>query len=127
MTPSSRRVASRFGPGPDVRPALHPAARRLREKAGRLLFREDWCVAYLRRTCGATPPGTRPTEFTGVRSPAGRFWADPFPIEHEGTGYVFVEEFVNRRGKAHIAVAQVENGVWKSPRKVLERDYHLSY
>ena len=57
-----------------------------------------------------------------------RFYADPFPIEHEGRTVLFVEDFDHRRGKAHIsAVAFGDDGPLGAPTPVLEEPYHLSY
>jgi hypothetical protein len=60
--------------------------------------------------------------------PRDRFWADPFPIKFEGKTYIFVEEYPYRTRKGHIAVLEIdERGRFGGCRKVLERDYHLSY
>ena len=60
--------------------------------------------------------------------PRDRFWADPFPIDVGGRTYIFVEEYPYRTRKGHIAVIEIdERGQVSGHRKVLERDYHLSY
>lgn len=56
------------------------------------------------------------------------FYADPFPIEHEGRTILFVEDFEYRRGKAVIsAIALDRNGPVGTPIPVLDEPYHLSY
>jgi hypothetical protein len=60
--------------------------------------------------------------------PKGGFWADPFPIQVKGRNYIFFEELPQGAAKAHISVIEVDReGRASAPRKVLERDYHLSY
>jgi hypothetical protein len=60
--------------------------------------------------------------------PRDRFWADPFPIEHAGRYFIFFEELLFATGKGHISVVEVSRAGECSPsKKVLERDYHLSY
>jgi hypothetical protein len=57
-----------------------------------------------------------------------RFYADPFPIEHEGRSYVFVEDFAHALGYGVIsAVAFDAGGPVGVPRPVLDTGSHLSY
>lgn len=57
-----------------------------------------------------------------------RFYADPFPIVHEGRCWLFVEEYVHALGKALIsAVAFGPQGPVGAPVPVLETPHHLSY
>lgn len=57
-----------------------------------------------------------------------RFFADPFPFEHEGRTYVFVEDFDHRVGKAVISVAVCgDDGPEGLPTPVLSHEVHLSY
>ena len=60
--------------------------------------------------------------------PPDRDWADPFALERDGRYYVFFEEVPFATRKGHIAMIEVRrDGSWSAPRRVLERDYHLSY
>lgn len=57
-----------------------------------------------------------------------RFYADPFPIEHEGGLYLFVEEYPHATGKGIIsAIPFGPDGPEGVPEPVLERPTHLSY
>ncbi|MCZ8546608.1 formyl transferase [Mesorhizobium qingshengii] len=57
-----------------------------------------------------------------------RFYADPFPILHQGQLTLFVEDYIHRLGKAIIsAVPFGPAGPLGSPEPVLELPYHLSY
>jgi hypothetical protein len=60
--------------------------------------------------------------------PKDRFWADPFALARQGRHYIFLEELVFARDRAHISVAEVfPDGSWSTPVPILERPYHLSY
>jgi hypothetical protein len=57
-----------------------------------------------------------------------RFYADPFPIEHEGRTHVFVEDFVHAARYGVISVVEFDaNGPVGAPRPVLDTGSHLSY
>jgi hypothetical protein len=67
-------------------------------------------------------------KFTCLVPPKDRFWADPFPIKWGERYLVFFEELPFATNRAHISVVEVEpDGRCSTPRKVLSRDYHLSY
>ncbi|SMF58911.1 hypothetical protein SAMN02982989_0858 [Xaviernesmea oryzae] len=66
--------------------------------------------------------------FTVLADDGQRFYADPFPMEHGGRHYLFVEEYPYARGRGIISVAELdEDGKFGRPRPVLEEPYHLSY
>jgi len=68
------------------------------------------------------------TSWNVVPDPGFRFYADPFPLLHEGKTYVFVEDFDHRCGKAVISVIPFDrNGPTGPARPVLEEPWHLSY
>lgn len=85
-----------------------------------------WFLAYqVGKAAGLAPSLYR---FKRILPPRGRFWADPFPIKRDERYYIFIEEYLQKTKKGHIAVIEMDlNGEWQAPVKVLERDYHLSY
>ncbi len=86
---------------------------------------QQWFLAY--RFGGDAWEGDF-RDFTWVLPPKDRFWADPFPLERGGRHWIFFEELMFARRKAHISVIELSRGGARSqPVKVLERDYHLSY
>jgi hypothetical protein len=98
-------------------------ARRVLEK---MLCVDQWFLAY--RFDDGEPWHGDLRRFTRLMPPKDRFWADPFPIARQGKHFVFFEELVFSRGKAHISVMEVgPNGAYSKPVPVLVRDYHLSY
>ena len=87
---------------------------------------EQWFLGY-RFDAGERWEGEL-SGFTRLLPPPDRFWADPFAYARDGKHYIFFEELLFERGKAHIAVMEVgRDGRHSQPRCVLKRDYHLSY
>ena len=67
-------------------------------------------------------------EWSWLADDRARYYADPFPFEHEGRLYLFCEEFPYATGKGVISVAALDaQGRAEAPRVVLEADCHLSY
>lgn len=91
------------------------------------LFVNEWSVGVRqRRTSDLEAPS--PQAFVPIRPLRGRFFADPMPIEVEGNGYVFFEDWDHAAGKAVISYVSIgSDGKPSAPRLALERDYHLSY
>ncbi|MGN6683066.1 MAG: glucosamine inositolphosphorylceramide transferase family protein [Devosia sp.] len=57
-----------------------------------------------------------------------RFFADPFPFEHDGRRYIFVEDYPHATRKAAISVSTLDDhGTAGPPVRVLEAPHHLSY
>lgn len=57
-----------------------------------------------------------------------RFYADPFPFEHDGRTFVFVEDFMHAAGYGIISVVEFgAAGPLGVPRPVLDVGTHLSY
>ncbi len=101
-------------------------ARRAMQKALHIGQIDQWFLAYRFGRDDQWRGDLR--RFTRVMPPTDRYWADPFPIVRDGRYFVFFEELVFSRGKAHIAVMEVSpDGRCSEPTPVLERDYHLSY
>jgi hypothetical protein len=76
---------------------------------------DDWAVAQL-------------DQFRLIESPRGRFWADPFLLEHDQKRWVVFEEFDYYRDIGTLRCAEVDDGGALGPaHDVLERPYHLSY
>jgi hypothetical protein len=67
-------------------------------------------------------------EFNKLMPSKNKFWADPHVAQVNGKYYIFIEEFLYAKNKGHISVVELDNlGRWKTPIKVLEKNYHLSY
>ena len=88
---------------------------------------DQWALAYRFRS-GPTDPNNTLYRFKNLLPPKDRFWADPFAIKAGESYYVFIEEYPYATAKGHISVIELDRkGVVSGPRKVLEREYHLSY
>jgi len=92
----------------------------------RKIHRNKWILMY----CINKSPGisTSLNQFQKMIPPKDRFWADPHVIKRDDKYYVFLEEFIYSKNKAHISLVIMDNkGDFTEPVKVLERDYHLSF
>jgi hypothetical protein len=66
--------------------------------------------------------------FAFLEDDGRRFYADPFPVDHEGKYHLFVEEYPYASRRGVISVAELDaDGHFSSPRIVLEEPHHLSY
>ena len=102
------------------------AGRVARRAAESCLTVGQWQLAY--RFGGAAAWSGSLEGFHRLVPPADRFWADPFPITVGGRHYIFFEDLPFATGKGHVSVVEVDTaGHATAPRRVLERDYHLSY
>nr|WP_047576948.1 formyl transferase [Methylobacterium sp. ZNC0032] len=66
--------------------------------------------------------------WTDLPDDGTRFYADPFPILHEGRLTLFVEDFVHATGKGIVSAVEFgPDGPLGTPEPVLEQPGHLSY
>jgi hypothetical protein len=86
------------------------------------LTRVDWRVAYGEAVPG--DPFAVPRRLTPVPAPPGRFYADPFLVEHGDGMFLFVEDFDLRLGRAAISAIDLASG---EVTRALTADHHLSY
>ena len=106
--------------------------RGLGKRLGNKLLRRKpfyWQVAY-RVVDGPAIAQTAALDglpFTVLPDDGQRFYADPFLFEHNGTTWLFVEEFPYSTGKGIISVAQWQGDGFSTPQPVLEEPHHLSY
>lgn len=102
------------------------AGRRLRQR----LLPEAWRIGLrpLKSDCSPTELRLDPSEFDILENPPGRFFADPFLLQHDNTTALFFEDFDFRLGRAHIScIVLGPQGARSPPRTALKRPYHLSY
>jgi hypothetical protein len=67
-------------------------------------------------------------KYKEIIPPKDRFWADPHIISKDDTHYIFLEEYIYKKSKGHIALMKIDkNGKFTNPVKILEKPYHLSY
>jgi len=92
----------------------------------KLFFVDHWDVLYRIKSTEMFISSLN--EFKLLPSPIDRFWADPFVVTKEDRHFIFVEELIYETNKGHIAVVELDDqGNFISSKKVLERNYHLSY
>lgn len=101
-------------------------AEKLYIKVLSFFFIEQWIILY--KLEEQSKLSTSFFRFKKILPPKDRFWADPFVIERDNRYYIFIEEFIYRKGKGRISVIEMDaQGNYFYPQVVLERDYHLSY
>lgn len=119
-------------------PAVVLAAQAVRELS-------HWAIAAIYRLCYNSPHwrvgwrqylgpdtlelGRHPVaKWQNLPDDGLRFYADPFPIEHQGKVTLFVEDFEHRSAKGIISAVRFgADGPVGRPEPVLELPYHLSY
>ncbi len=103
--------------------AARTAVRGVAAKGRAAWRRDEWFVAVRARSADG-----RVHPMRALANPAGRYLADPFPIEVDGRHFLFVEDYsyAARRGVISVSEAGPDDA-WSPPRTVLECDHHLSY
>ncbi|NHM29284.1 glycoside hydrolase family 68 protein [Neobacillus terrae] len=92
------------------------------EKIKSRISNEQWFLA-LKKINGKTE------DYTIIKPPLDRFYADPFIMKKDNKTYIFFEELIYRKGKGDISVLEIdpETNSYSTPVTVLEKPYHLSY
>jgi hypothetical protein len=113
--------------GGKERPRILPLLTRIAKKQiHRLTHRDQWFIGY--RQGEPFRPDGGMENFRIAVPPGDRFWADPFPASIGKHHFIFFEEYLFKKQKAHIACVELTaRGEWGRPVTVLQRDYHLSY
>jgi len=97
------------------------------EMLGEMLHCDQWTIGY--RVDGELPVLSRAFgEFQPLIPPKDRTWSDPFVWKARGRCFVFLQEKILKRDKAHISVLEINgDGSAAVPVKVLETEVHTSY
>jgi hypothetical protein len=103
--------------------------RQLARACERALCPGAWRLAWRARAGQDALPETkswRPEH--ELVAPRGRYYADPFLLEHQGGEALFFEDFDERSGRGAIACVELDlQGRPGPPRTVLAAAHHLSY
>lgn len=100
--------------------------RLLFRKLQKLFYNDQWILAYNFGT--SNNPKEHLSELKNIIPPKDRLWADPFPVKYETNYFIFIEELLFKENKGVISVVKMDNnGNYKPPVKILEKEYHLSY
>ncbi|MBY0145909.1 hypothetical protein [Neobacillus niacini] len=92
------------------------------EKIKSRVFYEQWFLAFKKQN-------GKKGNYTIIKPPLDRFYADPFIIKKDNKTFIFFEEFIYRKGKGDISVLEIdsETNISSEPITVLDKSYHLSY
>ena len=100
--------------------------RYLKEKFNEFLYFEQWQLQYAINRENKPPESF--IHFNKIIPPKDRFWADPDFIKKESKYYIFFEELIYAKKKAHISMIEMDgNGNLSAPKIILRKDYHLSF
>lgn len=67
------------------------------------------------------------SSYIEIENPKGRFLADPFVLEHEGSDYIFVEDLFFNDNKGRISVIRIDEDKYEFLDVILEENFHLSF
>lgn len=66
--------------------------------------------------------------FVEIPAPPGHFYADPFIVEHRSRHWLFVEDWIDRNGRACLTCLEIKPDLSVGePVVILDQPYHLSY
>jgi hypothetical protein len=88
-----------------------------------------WFVG-IRRAPGAIDfeNPARGEPFLEIQAPPGHYYADPFIVESDSRHWLFVEDWIDRNGRACLTCLEVrDDGSFGEPVVILDKPYHLSY
>jgi hypothetical protein len=89
-----------------------------------IFFRNQWVLMYDFND----KISTSFSRFKKIIPPRDRFWADPQIFFKDDIYYIFIEEYIYKKKKAHIALIEMQqSGKYSDPVIVLEEPFHLSY
>jgi hypothetical protein len=82
------------------------------------LFKEQWSLLVCDKSG---------TVLQHLTPPDNHIWADPFPVEHGGRTYIFIEQQIGN-GNGILGFLELSGSLEHSSfTPILEREYHLSY
>ncbi len=98
----------------------------LKEVWSRKFYFDQWILLVQHHKTKVLPKSFE--DYQRLLPPKDRFWADPFVIQEMGKTYIFIEELLYKEGIGKIAVIELnDDGTYKQPYSIIEKDYHLSY
>lgn len=129
-------AGERIGTAPSAMGMTRIAAKQAARRIVQIIYRlccnaPHWKVGWRDRAGGPDLLALRTHPDAGWRvlpDDGRRFYADPFPIEHKGRMFLFVEDFPHRTAKGVISAVEFgSEGPVGRPESVLELPFHLSY
>jgi O-antigen/teichoic acid export membrane protein len=127
-SPGERRTPGRLERAPVSVLRAGVAARRLAAVRRPLTQHDEWNIGVVRRPIDAFLGSDDLGPVTWLPTRTGRYAADPFGLERDGSLHIMFEDFDLRKGRAVISHATVDaNGTSSEPEQVLDPGCHVSY
>lgn len=90
------------------------------------LYLDQWILLF--HLGKSNVPAMSFFRFKRIMPPKDRFWADPHVLFRDGKYYIYIEELLYATNKGHISLIEMDaKGKYGTPRKIIEKNYHLSY
>lgn len=100
---------------------------RILEKFISKIFKKGkWHLAYSTNSF----PKISGRKLKTIKSPKGKFWADPFLLEKDSETYVFFEEYCEKLKRGNISIIKFDDLKQKNTHKstvIIDEKFHLSY
>jgi hypothetical protein len=91
---------------------------RVKQKLIRTFFREQWSLLVC---------DIQGVILTAIVPPQNSQWADPFPVEHDGRTYIFVEQQIGHDNGTLGVIELYSDLSYSVFTSILEKPYHLSF
>jgi hypothetical protein len=115
-----------------ARPRLHQSATYLGKIAARLAAKAFYRTCNIKQKWGISCiysnwKNAALWNSTRISAPRGHFWADPFLCTHDGKTYCFVEDYVYKTGRGHVAALEITGQGAELLGDCIREDFHLSF
>jgi hypothetical protein len=97
---------------------MHPILLRIKRKLIRTFFYEQWSLLV----CDVNG-----SILKTIAPPKNYQWADPFPVEHEGKTYIFIEQQIGHGNGTLGFIELYPDLTYSAFTPILEKEYHLSF
>ena len=100
-----------------------------KRKIRNLFSFDQWIMLYNFNKANQFPQfSSIGSAYKEIIPPKNKFWADTFVFSHNGKHFIFFEEYVYKKKKAHISVFELDKtGKTSDAKVILDKPYHLSY
>lgn len=90
---------------------------------------EQWIILYNFNEANQFPQvSSIGSTYKEIIPPKDKFWADTFAYTHNGKHFIFFEEYIYKKKKAHISVVELDKtGKISDAKVIIDKPYHLSY
>lgn len=85
-------------------------------------MRNKWFIAIKKNSGGLFDTSS----YIKIKSPKGKYYADPFIVKHKGVNHLFFEDYDYKKGVISYSIINDDLTI-TPPTKILEEPFHLSF